>query len=706
VINLKLKKDKRNGIFGNAEAGYGSAESYQAKASMNFFSDRSQLSFYGNSNNINNGFVLTNTGNSGGNRMMSGSGGLGTGLMSTGNAGGTMGAANTGIRQNNSGLPEGLTISHSAGTSFRFDFGKENSIYGSYSYRNRNTEGFRELYQQNFYPTGNFINNQRNDYSGNGNNHTAYLNLELYPDSMSFLKISPEISFYNNKNESGNNFSYLRDSIYKTSEGYLNDTSKTKRPTIGINIYYNHSFRKKGRNFNLSLSLGTNHSNMETKRSGLTRIYDIQGSSRDTTQDQHINEESKGNNYNLYFSYTEPLAKNKYLDLTYSHDFSKSTTDRNVFIPVPGSTNFILDSILSNQFANRFTNDRIGLNFRTVRKKYNYTLGISLLPVNTKTYSDENDTINKKQRFFNIAPSARFNYAFSKAKNVTISYNGVNRQPGYLQLQPVRDISNPQFQLEGNPGLKPEFRHNVGLSFNSFNIKSGGSIFSSLNFNTIQNKIVNNTILLDSSGAQLNRPENADGAYNFAGFYTISQPWQKSKYTLRVNGGFNYNHDVILVNSKKTTGNNWLLVQGVQFSYDNKKWLEMGIEVNYSVTATRNLLNQSNNFTFSTWTLGNNASIYLPANIVVKYDFEKLFNTGLTESFNKDINLLNLSVEKKLVKKKSLYLILSAFNILNQNNSVNREVTGNSITDTRYLQLSRYYLFTLKYKWNKFGAGK
>lgn len=702
VINLKLKKDKNKGVFGSSEAGYGSSESYQAKASLNFFNDRSQLSFYGNSNNINNGFVITNTGNSGRIGLMSGGGIVEAGSTGSSNDGG----ANTGIRQNSGGIPEGITTTYSAGTNFRFDFGKRNSVYGSYSYGNRNTEGFRELYQQNFYSTGYFINNQQYNYNNNGNSHNGYINLELYPDSLSYLKISHDISYYTNQNKSNNGFSYFRDSIYKTSEGHLIDTSKSNRPSVGINIFYNHTFKKKGRNINLSLSLGTNRSNMETNRLGLTRIYNLQGAYLDSTQNQHINEESKENSYNLYFSYTEPLAKNQYLDFTFSHDFSKSSTGRNVFIQEPGAIDFILDSAFSNQYNNRFNNDRIGLSFRTIKKKLNYTLGITLLPVNNKINSAEKDTINTKQQFTNIAPSARFSFAFSKGKNMTFSYRGMNRQPAYLQLQPVRDISNLQFQREGNPGLKPEFRHTVGLTYNSFNVKKGAGLFSSVNFNAIQNKIVNNTILLDSSGAQLNKPENVNGAYNIAGFYTYTKPLEKNKFILRMNGSIIYNHDAILVNSLRKTNKNWFLIQGLQFNYANNKWLDWGAEVNYSVAVSRNLLSQSNNFKNSAWTIATNASLQLPVNIVIKFDFEKIFNQGLAESINSNINLLNISIEKKLVKKKNIYLGISGFNILNQNSSITRVLTGNSITDSRHLQLSRYYLFTFLYRWNKFGAKK
>lgn len=697
VINLKLKKDKNRGVFGNVSSGSGSSKSYQAKASMNFFSDRSQISFYGNSNNINNGFVITNTGNAG--VMMT------TGITA---AGGASGSNNPGSvspnRPQNNGLPEGITTTYTAGTNFRFDFGKRNSAYGNYSYGKRNTKGFRELYQQQFYPSGNIINEQQFNYSNASNSHNFSLNLELYPDSLSYIKISPDISYSKSNNSSNNEFVYTRDLVNKTSEGNWRDTSNSNNTNIGVNVYYNRGFKKKGRNVNLSFYMGPLKSKLESERTGFTRVWYSPTNFGDSIQNQQIHESSRGDNYRINLAYTEPVSKNKYLDLTYFHDYSKSETGRDVFIPVPGNSGYMPDSALSTQFTNRFINNRIGITFRSVQKKINYSLGLHILPVNLKTFSAEKDTIDKKQKRINIAPSARLSIIFKKARQLTISYNGMNRQPGYLQLQPVRDISNPQFQREGNPGLKPEFRHNAGLSFNSFNPLSGKSFFSSLNVSAIGDKIIQNTVLLDSFGAKLSRPENINGNYQFSGFYSYILPWQKNKFNLKVYGSFNYSNDVILVNSKRASGTNRMLVQGLQLNYDNRKWVEFGVEVNYAATATRNLLNQSNNSTISTWTIGNQASFTLPAQFIVKYDFEKLFNNGFGGNLNGDLNLLNVSVEKKLLKKKSLYLSFTGFNILDQSSSFAREVTDNTITDFRYLQLSRYFLFTLLYRWNKFGA--
>ena len=53
TINLKLKDDRKSGYFGNIMAGYGTQERYAAKVNINHFDKKSQVSFLGMSNNIN-----------------------------------------------------------------------------------------------------------------------------------------------------------------------------------------------------------------------------------------------------------------------------------------------------------------------------------------------------------------------------------------------------------------------------------------------------------------------------------------------------------------------------------------------------------------------------------------------------------------------------------------------------------------------------
>ncbi|MBP7240286.1 MAG: carboxypeptidase regulatory-like domain-containing protein, partial [Saprospiraceae bacterium] len=53
TIDLQLRDEFKQGLFGTAEAGYGTDDRYNAKAAINRFNKTSQLSFLGQLNNIN-----------------------------------------------------------------------------------------------------------------------------------------------------------------------------------------------------------------------------------------------------------------------------------------------------------------------------------------------------------------------------------------------------------------------------------------------------------------------------------------------------------------------------------------------------------------------------------------------------------------------------------------------------------------------------
>ena len=53
TINLTLKEDKKNGVFGNITGGYGTDDSYEGKMNLNHFNKKMQLSVLGMANNTN-----------------------------------------------------------------------------------------------------------------------------------------------------------------------------------------------------------------------------------------------------------------------------------------------------------------------------------------------------------------------------------------------------------------------------------------------------------------------------------------------------------------------------------------------------------------------------------------------------------------------------------------------------------------------------
>jgi hypothetical protein len=90
AINLKLKKDKKKGLFGKANVGYGTDERYDAGLTANFFKGATQLSVIAKANNTNNiGFSISDA------MGMFGSGGFGSGGFG---GGGGMGGGMTMLR--------------------------------------------------------------------------------------------------------------------------------------------------------------------------------------------------------------------------------------------------------------------------------------------------------------------------------------------------------------------------------------------------------------------------------------------------------------------------------------------------------------------------------------------------------------------------------------------------------------------------------
>jgi hypothetical protein len=357
---------------------------------------------------------------------------------------------------------------------------------------------------------------------------------------------------------------------------------------------------------------------------------------------------------------------------------------------------------LSNAFENTFINQRIGANIRKVAKKYNYSLGVNFQPVTLNGYSVTKDSSYTPQKRVNIFPVARLAVNFTRTKTLNFNYQGNARQPSFTQLQPVLDISNPQYQTKGNPDLKPERSHNLSLFFNNFNFTSGRVFFVGTNFNFVQDKIVNNSIRLGNAGAQLNIPENVDGFYNATAFYNFSKPFQNRKYVFSLNGTVNFNHNVNLIESARNVGRNLLYSQGARFEFNYKDRFEWDAGVRYSLNSARYSLPGQQNVDYSSWTITSNSRTDLKGGWILRYDLEYIINQGLAAEVNRNVALLNASLEKTLFKKKNGFLRFSGYDIFKQATNINRTVTGNSITDTRTNRLTRYFMVTFTYRLNRF----
>ena len=86
---------------------------------------------------------------------------------------------------------------------------------------------------------------------------------------------------------------------------------------------------------------------------------------------------------------------------------------------------------------------------------------------------------------------------------------------------------------------------------------------------------------------------------------------------------------------------------------------------------------------------------------VLSTDFDYLINTGRGEGFNQNIPLWNASLAHQVFKKRNGEIKFSVNDLLNQNQSITRNASNTSITDTKSLVLKRYFMLTFTYNLSK-----
>lgn len=78
-----------------------------------------------------------------------------------------------------------------------------------------------------------------------------------------------------------------------------------------------------------------------------------------------------------------------------------------------------------------------------------------------------------------FVPSGVISHNFNKMQSLKLAYSKRIERPGYRELNPFINLSDPYNITTGNPLLKPEIGNNLELGFNS-SLKKGGNVYVAL----------------------------------------------------------------------------------------------------------------------------------------------------------------------------------------------------------------------------------
>jgi hypothetical protein len=684
ILNIQIRPDKNNGYFTQGRIGQGNEGRYQGNISANMFNKTQQISVQGNLNNTNTSLFNFN-GGGGGARIQLGGGGGGAVRMMVGGGG------------NNGG--DGLTRVASLGVNYRDEWSKKLTSYGNYSYANRNNEVLRTTQQQNINASGFLLNNQNSTSNTSNINHRFNWNLEYKIDSVNYLKVTPYFNLGQSNGTSASTFAFLQDGTSLISSGNNGGISSSETPNFGADALFNHRFGKRGRTASVTLSLSKNNTTQDNDAINQTSTVGVPIAQY---QRQLVTNKNTNTTARSGISYIEPLSRTESLEFNWNFSLSDYQNGRTTLgTNTPGGVLATVAS-QSNDYTYSFMTNRLGMNYRVTQKKYNYSVGLGVQPSLLSGTSVSNQT-SYRRTALNLIPVLRYSYNFSKTKEFNASYNGRNNEPSFNQLQPVTDVSNPQFPVVGNPNLKAEFNHNINIRYNNFNFEKGDVWFTNFSVTLTENKIVSNSVFLPGNKIET-RYLNTNGFYSVNGFYNWSKPFAERKYTLSINGFANYSNNINFVDDQKNIGKNLIISQGASFQLNPAQWIELNPGVNYTANKNTYSISAQQNTKVSTWNLTFNGKAYIRKTWILGADFTKALNKGYTSGFAVNPFIMNTYLEKQFLKNKAASLRFQIFDVYNENTSISRSVTANSINDTRSNRLARYAMLTFSLKLQKFNG--
>lgn len=693
VINLTVRPGMKEGLFGNAFAGYGSKDRYEGNGMVNYMKDKNQYTFLGGINNTNNAGFSDLAGAMFG--SMGGRGGRGRMF----------------------GGRDGISTSLNLGGNFSTQLSSKFKIGGNVRYGSTDTDVQSDVFTQNILSAGNTLENESNRSNNKSRNFNMDLRMEWNPDEATTIIFRPNVSFYSNDRDERGDF-HTRTELSGDTVNHGNSEyfSEGDGRNYGGNLDISRKLGKEGRVLSAQLRLNRGESDNE----GTSVSNTFYGGTRpDDIIDQRFTNTSDNTSWRAYISYVEPIGRNNFLQLAYEYGRNVSESDKDTRTRDEFGEYTVLDSLYSKRLENNFVNQEVELNFRAVRENYDYMLGVSMEPSGSrsKTFIGTDLIDDTKQDVLNFAPMAQLNYRWSRTHNLRLRYWGRTDQPSVTQLSPVVDVSDPLNIRYGNPDLKPSFQHQFNIRYQRSNPEKASSISAYLNGGYLKNDIVSANITDVTTGRKETTYKNVSGNWNTDARVIFNVPLKNIKFSIfsmsfaRYNRGYGYSKSISgedaskeFTSEDKNTNRQLSLMESLGLNYRSDLFdFSLRGNVHFN-NVTNSLEGQMDQQYFN---YGGNATtaVYLPWDLTLESDINYSTNSGYADGFEQNEWLWNASLQKTVFKQKNGTIRFKIYDILQQRSNISRSVTSNYIQDTTTNTLTSYFMVHFVYRFNIFKGG-
>lgn len=745
IIDLKLRPGMAEGWFGNVMAGGGhdvpgagsdmSDWRYQGAAMIGRFTDKSQLSIILNGNNTNNrGF-----------NDIAGS------MMGNMRGGRGMGQGRGGWGRNN-----GIATSWMGGANGAFTLlDGDMDLAGNYLYNGSNREVEEDKKKVSYMQDGShLLSNEtgRSTTLSQGNRFGVRLE-HKFSENTSIL-FEPQFNFGGGHFNEISNFttaSRAEDATkeMKVNDGYNSNNGYNDNWSTSGFLLIRQRLGKAGRTISANIRYSFSNNKLDGYNQSITRTYQEDGTMNDPEGgiiNQRYDQKSNSASLSGRFVYTEPIAKNLFLEANYSYSWNRNRSEKDTYNSLTNKiengllqyagaygNGEVLDEIYSNRITNLSQNHRAGINFSYQLKKFRAQLGASVNPTITHNETTGHDPYDNT--IVNWSPQAMVFFNPNDNVNFRLFYFGRSAQPSTSQLLPVPDNSDPLNISLGNPNLKPYFNHNMRSRFGYTNKKTFTSINMNLNASFVENPITT-AKWYDSAKTQYSIPVNGPTSTSLNANLFVNSPFGKSNFSIFSMTFANYNESASYIGTEAFESQSMDYYNKETAEFDYKKFQDRFPDIDEAEDAfTKNLIQtvsfmQRLRFTYrsdlvelnvggrtrmskSWYTIQNSNQQYtwnnqvdasmnwtIPGGINLIADVDYNWYRGYTTPQDDEI-ILNAEITKLLFKKK-FTLALKAYDILGQSKNLSVSDNSNYHQETRNNTLGRYIILSLTYRFGNF----
>jgi hypothetical protein len=688
TINIQIDEEKNKGIFGRVAAGGGTDKRFEYAGLINYFDNDLRVSALAGGNNIN-------------------SPGFSFGEIEKMFGGGRNVSFNRNGSFNFNGMAfgggDGITNSRTAGANIADNFGKGTDLSADYFYSSANTFNEELRNRENILPDNRYFSNVKTKSDNENDNHSANLKFKTQIDSTFLIDLRPQLTFnkaisYFTKNEESRD---LDQQLINQSNNAIH--SERQGSNFNNRLTITKKYGTKGGFFRLTTANKINITDNLDYTNSETQIF---GDDPNViSRNQFTDGRKSSSEFTVTPSWRMPIiADTLFLNFEYTFEKDKRKDQIDVFDFDEFSQEYSdFNTAQSTDFTNtnKKSSPEMGVTYNSEKIHARVNAGYVF---RTLESVDALRDVNFKNNFNALEMGVNFRYKFSKSFSVFSGYYLQNNAPDIDQLSPFVDISDPLNITNGNPDLKPSNEHRFYFGGNNYDFKNQSGFYSYLNLEITNDRVVPKTTVNENL-VRTTTYTNVNGTYNFSGNFGFNKNLKID--SLRT---FKYGLFIYVTGNKNVNFNNNVQYSSRTISYNPSlnasfTWKDLfEISPRYTISYSNNSfdIDTFEDDTYTRHELNLRATTFVPKYLEWSNDFKYVYNADVADGFDRSYVFWNSSITYSFLKD-SGSATLKVYDLLNQNNNVQRVSNQDYIQYIQSTVLKQFFMLTLSYKFNTLG---